>query len=42
MQFFYLSGNIMKLKSGTFVVCQGVFIPIIDDALFYKAVEIWL
>ena len=30
-----LAGNIMKLQGGSLVVCQGIKVPIIDDAVLY-------
>ena len=31
----------MELEGGSFIIGQGILLPIVDDALFYVAIEIW-
>ena len=39
MEFFYLAGDIMKLKGGSFIVGECILIPIVDDRTLDICVE---
>ncbi|EJX10502.1 hypothetical protein EVA_01128 [gut metagenome] len=40
VEFGYFACHIFILKGDSFVVCQGIFIPMLDDALFYVINEV--
>jgi hypothetical protein len=35
VEFLNLAGNIVKLQGSSLVVCQGIKVPIVDDAVLY-------
>ena len=35
VEFLNLAGNIVKLQGGSLIVCQGIKVPIVDDAVLY-------
>ena len=41
MQLFYFPCNIFVLQGYSFVICQSIKVPVLDDALLYQRIYAW-